>query len=67
MGRIGWHFSSSTTTTVCSLKRTAHYHHLVVDGQENRDAVWYYPNPKEASANIKDHLAFWRGVRVVGG
>jgi uncharacterized protein (DUF427 family) len=49
------------------VKGTAHYHHLVVDGQENRDAVWYYPSPKEAAANIKDHLAFWRGVRVVGG
>ena len=57
----------SSTTTVCSWKGTAHYFTLVVDGRENRDAVWYYPNPKEAAAHIKDHLAFWRGVQVVEG
>lgn len=61
------HLLPSSTTTVCPWKGTAHYHHLVVDGQENRDAAWYYPSPKEAAAEIKDHVAFWRGVRVVDG
>ncbi len=57
----------SSTTTVCSWKGTAHYHHVVVEGQENRDAAWYYPSPKEAAAEIKEHVAFWRGVDVVEG
>ena len=54
----------SSTTTVCPWKGTAHYYHVVVDGEENRDAAWYYPDPKPAAANIKDHVAFWRGVTV---
>jgi uncharacterized protein (DUF427 family) len=54
----------SSTTTVCPWKGTAHYYHVVVDGEENRDAAWYYPDPKPAAANIKDHVAFWRGVEV---
>ena len=55
---------SSPTTTVCPWKGTASYYNVVVAGQVNRDAAWYYPNPKEAAANIKDHIAFWRGVDV---
>ncbi len=55
---------SSPTTTVCSWKGTASYYNVVVAGQVNRDAAWYYPNPKEAAANIKDHIAFWHGVDV---
>lgn len=54
----------SSTTTFCPWKGTAHYYHVVVDGEENRDAAWYYPEPKPAAANIKDHVAFWRGVEV---
>jgi uncharacterized protein (DUF427 family) len=54
----------STTTTVCPWKGTAHYYDVVVDGQVNHDAAWYYPDPKPAAHNIKDHVAFWRGVRV---
>ncbi len=54
----------SSTTTVCSWKGTAHYYDVVVEGQTNPDAAWYYPEPKEAAANIKDHVAFWKGVRV---
>ncbi|EWY40618.1 hypothetical protein N825_35740 [Skermanella stibiiresistens SB22] len=54
----------SDKTTVCPWKGTAHYHTLVVDGVENRDAAWYYPEPKDAAAAIKDHVAFWRGVEV---
>jgi uncharacterized protein (DUF427 family) len=54
----------SATTTVCPWKGTAHYYSLVVDGAENPDAVWYYPDPKEAAAHIKDRVAFWKGVEV---
>jgi len=54
----------SSTTTVCSWKGTAHYYDVVVGDQVNRDAAWYYPDPKPAAANIKDHVAFWRGVKV---
>jgi len=56
----------SNTTSVCPWKGTAHYYNVVVDGETNRDAAWYYPDPKPAAAQIKDHVAFWRGVEVVG-
>jgi uncharacterized protein (DUF427 family) len=55
---------SATQTTVCPWKGTASYHDLVVDGQVNAGAAWYYPDPKPAAANIRDHIAFWRGVTV---
>lgn len=54
----------SDTTSVCPWKGTAQYHTLVVDGAENRDAAWYYPDPKPAAAEIADRIAFWRGVTV---
>lgn len=57
-------FAPSDTTTVCGWKGTANYLHVVVDGQHNRDAAWYYAEPKPAAANIRDHVAFWRGVTV---
>jgi uncharacterized protein (DUF427 family) len=54
----------SETHTVCGWKGTASYYTLAVDGQENKDAAWYYPDPKSEAANIKDYVAFWRGVTV---
>lgn len=54
----------SDTTTVCPWKGTAQYHTLSVDGQENRDAAWYYAEPKPAAAEIRDRIAFWKGVKV---
>jgi uncharacterized protein (DUF427 family) len=54
----------SDTHTVCPWKGTASYYTLEVDGQSNPDAVWYYPAPKAAAAQIKDRVAFWRGVVV---
>jgi uncharacterized protein (DUF427 family) len=54
----------SDTTTVCPWKGVAHYHHLEVDGSENRNAAWYYPDPKPAAAEIRDRIAFWKGVAV---
>jgi uncharacterized protein (DUF427 family) len=54
----------SDTHTVCGWKGTASYYDVIVEGKENKDAVWYYPDPKPAAANIKDHVAFWKGVTV---
>jgi uncharacterized protein (DUF427 family) len=56
--------AESKHTSVCSWKGTAHYYSLTVDGQENKDAVWYYPAPKDAAAQIKGRVAFWKGVTV---
>ncbi len=57
----------SPTTTVCPWKGTAHYYNVVVGDEENRDAAWYYSDPKKEAAEIKDHIAFWRGVDVLEG
>jgi uncharacterized protein (DUF427 family) len=54
----------SSTTSVCPWKGTAHYYTVVVDGERNADAAWYYPDPKEAASEIRDRVAFWRGVQV---
>lgn len=54
----------SSTTTVCPWKGTASYHSVVVDGKENKDAAWFYPEPKSAAAEIADRIAFWKGVEV---
>lgn len=54
----------SSTTTVCPWKGTAHYQSLHVDGEDNRDAAWYYPDPKAEAENIRDRIAFWKGVKV---
>lgn len=58
------YLADSDTRTVCSWKGTASYYHVQVDGERNEDAAWYYPEPKEAAANIRDRVAFWRGVEV---
>ena len=54
----------SATHTSCPWKGVASYKTLVVDGQRNKDAVWYYPDPKAAAAEIKGRYAFWKGVQV---
>jgi uncharacterized protein (DUF427 family) len=54
----------SNHTTICPWKGTAHYYHVEVDGMRNENAAWYYPDPKPAAAEIKDRIAFWKGVRV---
>jgi uncharacterized protein (DUF427 family) len=54
----------SAHTSVCGWKGTAHYHSLAVDGAINKDAAWYYPEPKSAASEIKGHIAFWKGVKV---
>jgi uncharacterized protein (DUF427 family) len=54
----------SRHTSECPWKGTAHYYNLEVNGMENENAAWYYPQPKAAAAEIKDHIAFWKGVKV---
>jgi uncharacterized protein (DUF427 family) len=58
---------SSTHTSVCPWKGTAHYFHVEVDGMKNENAAWYYPEPSAAAASIKGRIAFWKGVRVDPG
>lgn len=58
------HFRESATHTVCPWKGTASYYDVVVGGETNKDAAWFYPEPKDAAKEIKDRVAFWRGVKV---
>ena len=58
------HLIGSSTTSNCQWKGTAHYHGITANGATNNDAAWYYPEPKEAAAEIKDRIAFWRGVVI---
>lgn len=57
-------FRETDTHTVCPWKGTASYLTVVVDGAENTDAAWYYPEPKDAAREIAGRVAFWRGVVV---
>jgi uncharacterized protein (DUF427 family) len=57
-------FEDSATHTTCPWKGEASYKTVVVDGHRNADAAWYYPEPKDAAAEIKDRYAFWRGVEI---
>lgn len=54
----------SSTVSTCPWKGQARYYSLMIDGQENQDAAFYYPNPKPIARKIKGHIAFWRGVEV---
>lgn len=58
------HLVPSDTRTVCLWKGTASYYSVRVDGRINRDAAWYYPEPKDAALEIAGRIAFWRGVIV---
>lgn len=58
------YFQDSSTHTTCSWKGVASYYNVVVDGQVNKDAAWYYPTPKDAAKNIAGYIAFWKGVKV---
>ena len=58
------HLQASPTHTVCGWKGTASYYHVVVGDAVNKDAAWYYPEPKDAAKNIAGRIAFWRGVKV---
>ena len=58
------YLQDSAAHTICPWKGTASYKDVVVDGERNTDAAWYYPEPKEAAAQIRGHYAFWHGVEV---
>ncbi len=58
------YFAPSNTHTTCPWKGEASYYDVVVDGEENKDAAWYYAEPKQAAEQIKGHVAFWKGVKV---
>jgi uncharacterized protein (DUF427 family) len=57
-------FRPSDHRSVCGWKGEAHYYDVVVDGQVNANAAWFYPDPKPAAAEIKGRVAFWKGVQV---
>jgi uncharacterized protein (DUF427 family) len=58
------YLKASDTHSTCPWKGYASYYTLDVDGKQNNDAAWYYPDPKPAAAEIKDHVAFWKGVKI---
>jgi|SRR5215467_13182818 len=58
------YLKSSTRTSICPWKGTAHYYHVEVNGMRNSDAAWFYPEPKPAAKEIAGRIAFWKGVRV---
>lgn len=58
------YFQPSRTHTTCSWKGEASYYNVVVDGDTNSDAAWFYPEPKDAASEIKNYVAFWKGVKV---
>ncbi len=58
------YFKDSGTTSICPWKGQASYFTLEVAGTRNEDAAWYYARPREAAAEIKDYIGFWRGVEV---
>ena len=55
-------FEPSETTSVCGWKGTAQYYSVLVNGERNEDAAWYYPEPKAEAQNIAGYIAFWKGV-----
>lgn len=58
------HFRESRTHSTCPWKGVASYYDIVVGGEVNQDAAWYYPRPREEARHIKDYVAFWRGVKI---
>ena len=60
------YFAESTTTSVCGWKGTANYYDLIVDGETNPQAAWYYASPKPKATEIAGYVAFWKGVEVDG-
>ncbi len=58
------YFKASDTHTTCPWKGVASYYTIAVDGQENSDAAWFYPQTSELAKSIKGHVAFWKGVTI---
>lgn len=59
------YFKESSRQSTCPWKGLASYYDIEVNGETNSGAAWYYQNPSSAAAQIKDHVAFWKGVEVV--
>ncbi len=59
------YMNPSETKSTCPWKGLASYYTIKVNGESNVDAAWYYPEPKDAARNIRDHVAFWNGVEIV--
>ena len=59
------YFQDSDSHTTCPWKGDASYYHINVNGEVNNDGAWYYPEPKEAAKEIRNYVAFWKGVEVV--
>ena len=57
-------FEENETHTVCPWKGTASYFDVVVNGERNKDAAWYYPQTSELAKSIKGYVAFWKGVTI---
>lgn len=57
-------FAPCETQSVCPWKGTASYYDVVVNGETNRDAAWFYPEPKPEAKHIENYVAFWKGVEV---
>ncbi|MFD0862805.1 DUF427 domain-containing protein [Sungkyunkwania multivorans] len=58
-------FKPSDTHTTCPWKGLAHYYTISVEGKENKDAAWFYPEVSELAKGIKNHVAFWKGVQII--
>lgn len=59
------YLKESSTHTICPWKGKASYYNIVVGRKKNIDAAWYYPNPKDVVTEIRNYVAFWRGVEIV--
>lgn len=58
-------FTKSETTSYCGWKGECSYYNVVVDGEVNKDAVWFYADPKPTAEEIRDRVAFWKGVQII--
>jgi uncharacterized protein (DUF427 family) len=58
------YLEDSTRQSTCPWKGEASYYNIIVNGKKNPDAAWYYPDPKDAAAQIKNYVAFWKGVAI---
>jgi uncharacterized protein (DUF427 family) len=58
------YFKNSESHTTCPWKGVASYYTITVDGEENKDAAWYYPEVSELARTLKDRIAFWKGVQI---
>ena len=57
--------ADSPTRSTCPWKGTASYYSLAVNGEKNRDAVWFYPSPKQGAEQVANRIAFWKGVKII--